>query len=120
MRRLAACVLLTIVACSTGSESERFVLEEWAVSGPERLAAGVDAVTVENSGEWSHTLVVTTEGGQVVAASGLIESGAGTDLEVALQPGAYVFSCRIVAEDDEGVLSDHYERGMNRRVIVKA
>ena len=120
MRRLAACVLLTIVACSTGVESDRYVLEEWAVGGPERLAAGVDAVNVENSGEWSHTLVVTTEGGLVVAASGLIESGAITALEVSLHPGAYVFSCRIVAEDDEGGLSDHYERGMNRRVIVEA
>jgi hypothetical protein len=120
MRRLAACVLLTIVACSTGTESGRYVLEEWAISGPERLAAGAHPITAENSGEWSHTLVVTTEGGRVVAASGLIESGASTAFEVSLLPGAYVFSCRIVAQDDEGGLSDHYERGMSRRVIVEA
>ena len=120
MRRLAVCVLLTVVACSIGIESDGYVLEEWAVNGPERLAVGANAITVENSGEWSHTLVVTTEGGLVVAASGLIESGANTTLNVSLESGAYVFSCRIVAEDDEGGLSDHYERGMSRRVIVGA
>jgi hypothetical protein len=120
VRRLAACVLLTVVACSAGAAHESYVLEEWAVSGPERLAAGGGAITVENSGEWSHTLVVTTEGGHVVAASGLIEAGTSTTLDVSLEPGAYVFSCRIVAQDDEGGLSDHYERGMSRRVMVEA
>jgi plastocyanin len=120
MRRLAVCILFAVVACSPGTESDGFVLDEWAISGPEHLDAEVDTITVENSGEWSHTLVVTTEGGHVVAASGLIESGASTTLGVALEPGAYVFSCRIVAQDDEGALSDHYERGMSRGVVVEA
>jgi hypothetical protein len=120
MRRLSACLLLVVVACHGGTPSEGFVLDEWEVSGPERLSATSTGITVENSGQWSHTLVVTTEQGQVLAASGLIESGTRTVLDVPLDPGAYLFTCRIVAQDDEGELSDHYQRGMSQRVIVEA
>jgi hypothetical protein len=120
MRRLAASVLLTVVACAPASQSAGYALDEWAVEGPERLSPGGDAITVENHGEWPHTLVVATEDGHVVAASGLIESGASTTLDVSLEPGRYVFSCRIVAQDDEGALSDHYARGMGRSVMVEA
>ena len=119
MRRLAACLLFLVVACSTGAVSDHYFLDEWAVDGPERLPAMTDAITAENHGEWSHTLVVSTEDGHVVAASGLIESGAMTTLDVSLEPGPYVISCRIVAQDDEGGLSDHYERGMSHRVVVE-
>jgi hypothetical protein len=37
---------------------------------------------------------------------------------VSLNSGTYVFSCRIVSQDDEGNLIDHYELGMNRTVTV--
>jgi hypothetical protein len=50
----------------------------------------------------------------------LIESGTSAVLETPLEPGEYVFSCRIVAQDDHGELSDHYQQGMSRRVIVEA
>jgi hypothetical protein len=120
MRRLAACVLLTVIACQAGTQSDGYVLDEWSVDGPGQLSATSNAITVENHGEWSHTLVVTTEAGHVVAASGLIESGTSAMLDVSLEPGAYVFTCRIVAQDDEGGLSDHYQQGMSRHVIVEA
>lgn len=122
MRRLSwAVLLLLVVACTTAAAAEhRYVLSEWAVEGPGRVGAGPAAIEVENSGEWSHTLVVTTEAGEVVAASGLIDAASTKTLEVDLSPGAYIFSCRIVAEDDEGGLSDHYEQGMHRKVVVEA
>ncbi|HEU4917052.1 MAG TPA: hypothetical protein VFV13_10860 [Acidimicrobiia bacterium] len=120
MSRLAICLLFVVVACATGAGTDHYVLDEWVVGGPERIPAGTDSITVENIGEWSHTLVVTTEDGLVVAASGLIESSAAITLDAPLAPGSYVFSCRIVAEDEDGGLSDHYERGMSHRVIVEA
>jgi hypothetical protein len=112
-------MLLVGIGCQSGTQADGYVLDEWSVEGPSRLSAS-KAITVENSGEWSHTLVVTTEAGHVVAASGLIESGTSRALDVRLEPGAYLFSCRIVAQDDDGELSDHYQQGMSRRVTVEA
>jgi hypothetical protein len=120
VKRLVTCILLTVVACHNGNQSDGYVLDEWSVEGPGHLSAASNAVAVLNSGEWSHTLVITTETGHVVAASGLIESGTSAVLETPLEPGEYVFSCRIVAQDDHGELSDHYQQGMSRRVIVEA
>jgi hypothetical protein len=120
MRRLIASLLLAIVACAPGTTSDGFRLKEWAVDGPDLLSARGGPITVENAGEWSHTLVITTDRGQVVAASGLIEAGTSITLDVPLDPGQYQFSCRIVAEDDEGGLSDHYEQGMSHQVTVGA
>lgn len=117
--RLLALTLLMIVACSTqSSPGDGYVLSEWAIDGPVRLEAGTPSLTVENAGEWGHTLIVTTDAGEVVGATGLIDAGAAATLELDLAAGTYTFSCRIVAEDDEGNLSDHFEQGMYRTVVV--
>ena len=118
--RLLALTLLSIIACTTQAGPEDgYVLSEWAINGPERLTvAGASAINVENAGEWGHTLIVTTDSGEVVGATGLVDAGATATLELDLAAGTYTFSCRIVAEDDEGNLSDHYERGMFRTVVV--
>ncbi|MGH8953136.1 MAG: hypothetical protein ACRDX9_17160 [Acidimicrobiia bacterium] len=117
--RLLALTLLLIVACSTqATPGDGYVLSEWEIDGPDRLTAGTSSLTVENAGEWGHTLIVTTDGGEVVGATGLVDSGTATTLELDLAAGTYTFSCRIVAEDDEGNLSDHYEQGMYRTVVV--
>ena len=117
--RLLALTLLTIVACATqSSPGDGYVLSEWAIDGPARLTAGASSLTVENAGEWGHTLIVTTDAGAVVGATGLIDAETAATLELDLAAGAYTFSCRIVAEDDEGNLSDHYEQGMYRTVVV--
>jgi uncharacterized cupredoxin-like copper-binding protein len=55
----------------------------------------------------------------VIAATDLVVPGAEATLEVDLQPGTYVFSCRIVSQDDEGNLIDHFESGMHRTVTVR-
>jgi hypothetical protein len=117
--RLLALTLLTVVACaSQSSPGDGYVLSEWTIDGPVRLTAGTSSLTVENAGEFGHTLIVTTESGEVVGATGLIDAGTTANVELDLTAGTYTFSCRIVAEDDEGNLSDHYERGMFRTVLV--
>jgi len=121
-RRLLVAALLLAAACSPQASSDAgYVLREGAIDGPNSLAVtSSEVLRVSNTGEYSHTLVVTDDQGQVRAATGLVESGTATTLEVDLGPGTYVFSCRIVAEDDEGNLIDHYEQGMHRMVTVQS
>jgi hypothetical protein len=122
MRRLGALALLVVAGCSveTGG-TDHFVLSEWAIEGPSRMvAADAMALTIENQGEFRHTLLVTSETGEVVGATGVVDSGDVVSLAVDLDAGTYSFSCRIVTEDDEGNLSDHYERGMFHTVVVES
>ena len=121
MRRLIlASVLLLMVGCSVETAADaHYVLREGAIDGPDRLSvSGEETLRVANTGEYSHTLVVTDDTGQVIAATGLVESGQQTSLQVDLEPGKYVFSCRIVSQDGEGNLIDHFEGGMHRTVSV--
>jgi methionine-rich copper-binding protein CopC len=122
MRRLilATVLLLVVGGCSVETAAgAHYVLRESAVDGPNRLSAsGEETFSVENTGEYSHTLVITDDTGQVIAATGLVESGEQTSLRVDLEPGKYVFSCRIVSQDGEGNLIDHFELGMHRTVSV--
>jgi methionine-rich copper-binding protein CopC len=115
-----ASVLLLMVGCSVETAADaHYALREGAIDGPDRLsAAGQETFRVQNTGEFSHTLVITDDTGQVIAASGLVESGEQTSLRVDLDPGKYVFSCRIVSQDGEGNLIDHFEGGMHRTVSV--
>lgn len=122
MRRLGAIALLVVAGCSVATDgADHFVLSEWAIEGPSRMvAADARTLTVENQGEFRHTLVVTSETGEVVGATGVVDPGATVTLAVELGAGVFNFSCRIVTEDDEGNLSDHYERGMFRSVVVES
>jgi hypothetical protein len=120
MRRLGALALLVVAGCSveTGG-NDHFVLSEWAIEGPSRMvAADAMALNIENQGEFRHTMLVTSETGEVVGATGVVDPGDMVTLAVDLGAGTYSFSCRIVTEDDEGNLSDHYERGMFHTVVV--
>ena len=121
MRRLIATVsvLMLLVSCSgDASESGRYQLGEFFISGPARLSDETESVTLENVGEFPHTLVVTRPSGQVVAASGLVQPDETITLDLTLEPGTYQFTCRIVGQDSEGQLVDHYERGMHATVSV--
>lgn len=123
MRRLImASVLLLMAGCSVETAADaQYILREGAIDGPSRLfSKGEENLMVDNTGEFSHTLVVTDDTGQVIAATGLVESGEQTSLRVDLEPGKYVFSCRIVSQDGEGNLIDHFERGMHRTVSVES
>ena len=119
MKRTLALIVLLAACSAQDGAADGYVLREWAIDGPAQLSADSAAtLTVENAGEFPHTLVVTTEDGEVVAATGVVQPGEVTALEVEAAPGTYSFSCRIVTENDQGNLSDHYERGMHRTVVV--
>jgi hypothetical protein len=121
MRRLIMTLVvfgLLSSACSTGASDEEFQLDEFTIEGPNSLTAGDHELTVSNVGEFPHTLVVTDGAGQVMAASDLIQPGEMAGLSVDLANGRYVFTCRIVAQNDSGELIDHFEAGMTATVDV--
>lgn len=120
MKRLLAVGALLIAACSaTSSASDYYQLGEFFISGPTALAQGTSQISVENSGEFPHTLVVSTPDGTVVTATDLVMPGETATLDFELAPGTYQFTCRIVGEGPDGELVDHYERGMHATVAVK-
>lgn len=123
MKRLARIVvivglLIGLVGCTAASAEKDFDLGEWEVAGPTELDVDTRSVGVVNSGSLPHTLVVTDSSGRVIAATDLIEPGAGAELELDLTAGTYSFTCRIVAQSPEGEIVDHYEAGMNKMVSV--
>lgn len=119
MKRLLAVCALLLAACSgTASGANHYQLGEFFISGPTILAEDASAVSVENSGEFPHTMVVSTPDGNVITSTDLVMPGETANLDLALDPGVYQFTCRIVGQDDEGRLVDHYERGMHSTVAV--
>ena len=115
-------VLLMLTSCSVAAVSETSVaLTEFSVTPlVDRLKAGTVDLSVSNSGEFSHTLVVSDNAGTVVAATALIDPGETSSLSVDLQPGAYMFTCRIVGQTGEGEIVDHYQLGMVARIDVSS
>lgn len=121
MRRfssIAALLILVVAACSASQEGTGFDLAEWTVDGPSQLSVETASVTVDNTGSLPHTLLVTNSSGEVVAATDLIVPGESAELALDLDEGDYSFTCRIVAENPEGEVVDHYEAGMNTMVSV--
>ncbi len=119
MRRLAL-LLLALAACQTVAASSTDVeLYEFGIDpGVTTLQAGTVVLTVTNGGEYPHTLVVTDSGGHVVSAGDVVAPGETTSLSVDMGPGDYSFTCRIVAQDDDGNVIDHFEEGMSTGVTV--
>lgn len=121
MRRLAGLVLtilLVLGGCTGDSSTPTYELKEFSIDGPGHVSEGTESLEVSNSGEFPHTLVVTDSSGEVIAATGLIQPGETSSLEVALDEGRYSFTCRIVVQDEEGAIIDHFEAGMNETVSV--
>lgn len=118
-RLLIAGFLVALASCSGSTAAgSGFELAEWQIDGPGEMSAGKGSVNVSNSGSLPHTLVVTDSSGHVVAATDLIAPGDTTELALDLDPGTYSFTCRIVAQDPEGEIVDHFEAGMNATVSV--
>jgi hypothetical protein len=123
-RRVLARVLLTGVvalvgaACDSTTSQTSFDLAEFSITGPGFLAPDTELITVDNAGEFPHTLVITDASGSVVAATDLIQAGETSELAVELSEGVYSFTCRIVIEGDDGQLIDHFEAGMHMSVNV--
>ena len=122
MRRFLAllALLVCVAACQTTTASSTDVeLFEFDIEpGVSTLEAGSVDLTVTNTGEYSHTLVITDAGGRVVSAGDVVGSGETTELSVDLAPGEYSFTCRIVGQDDEGNVIDHFEEGMHTAITV--
>ena len=124
MRRILAAALVTAVALlgacgeATPVTSIDIDLDEYSIDSSSGLVLeGPVTMSLANVGELPHTIVVSTLDGTVVAASEVVPAGETGQFVARLQPGAYEFTCRIVAEFD-GALVDHYELGMVTRVDV--
>ena len=121
-RSLVLVAVLAIVSCqgATGSSAEIDLTEFEIHPSLSSFQAGTVALEVVNEGEYGHTLVITDAGGHVLSAGEVIEAGESSTLSIDLVPGNYFFTCRIVAQDDEGNVIDHYEMGMSADVTVRA
>lgn len=119
---LTALALLVVSGCTGGgaavSAASVELYEPVIETSEDTFAAGEISLALTNTGRFPHTLVVTTDSGHVVTATDLIASGESIDLVVDLEPGTYHFTCRIVAQLDDGSLLDHYEAGMSTSVTV--
>jgi hypothetical protein len=116
---VAALGVAILAGCaSQGGEPTSYHLMEFAIDGPDRLDDGAETLTVENGGEFPHTLVVTDETGTVVAATSLIPAGESTNLALDLDPGTYSVTCRIVAQTPDGDIVDHFEAGMHTTLHI--
>lgn len=122
MRTRVIVVLLGIAlgACQSASMEATFELRDGSISGPSNLLSDVSSFNATNTGELPHTLVVTSNDGTVIAATDLVQPGETMELAVDLHPGMFQVSCRIVAQNDEGQLLDHYELGMRHTVDITA
>lgn len=122
-RRVATTALaLTLVALSgcdqTTEVSATVELVEFSISGPQSLSSDASRLEINNVGEYTHTLVITDADGEVAAATGLVQPGETTFLDLDLEPGQYVFTCRMIAQNDAGDLIDHFESGMHAGFTV--
>ena len=110
MRRLMLSMFL-VAACAHGSPTDAVVLDEFSIALP-HIDLSTSELAVRNEGDFTHTLIISDELGEVVFATGAIEPGGAETVPVEFGPGAYQFSCRIVVETEDGGISDHFERGM--------
>lgn len=115
---VAIALVAGIASCSSTTTADRFDLVEFAIAGPTQLDRATETVPVANSGVFPHTLVVTDPAGGVITATPLLQPGESVDLDLALDPGTYSFTCRIVVETPDGELVDHFEEGMAITVEV--
>lgn len=118
MRRLTAVLLLGASACGPSAMSESEVtLTEFAIAADQRLAGEV-SLSIINSGDFGHTLVVSSLDGTVITSTDVLAPGDEARLDLDLEPGRYVFTCRIVVQTPDGEIVDHYARGMAADVEV--
>lgn len=117
-----ALVVLTLAACADqgASNSDVSLGEFWVTPTSRVFEAGTIELLVGNDGKYSHTLVVSDASGTVIGATDLISPETETLLTLSLQPGTYMFTCRIVKGQEDGTVVDHYQEGMAASVEVVA
>ena len=115
MRRillLAGILLLSACFSSTGS-GLHYEMSEFTISGATTLPAGESVIHIANTGEFTHTFVLTDSDGSVVAASDVLAAGETAELTVDVGEGQYMITCRLVVQTEAGGLVDHFEQGMH-------
>jgi uncharacterized cupredoxin-like copper-binding protein len=111
---------MLVASCTVApSGGSGFVLDDGSIVGPETISNGTTTLEISNVGEFNHTLVVTDNEGNVLAATDVVAPGTDATLSVDLQPGAYQVSCRLVGQDGDGNIIDHYENGMFSQLEVE-
>lgn len=124
MRPVAALLVVAALlgACSSPTPAARsnteVRLDEFDITIDSPLAAGPVGLSVSNDGQFAHTLLVESPDGLVVSATDLIPPGATVEVDLDLPSGAYRVSCRIVVEDPDGGIIDHFQEGMRAGVAV--
>ncbi len=121
MKAWIAAGLVLVGSCSSGAppSGTEVGLAEFRVTPDARvLQAGEVEFDVENYGEFSHTFVVTSADGSIVAALDPIPPGEEVSLSLDLPAGTYQVSCRIVVQRSDGSIVDHYQEGMHALVTV--
>ena len=89
-------------------------LSEWKIESPmDTLPAGRYTFRVENTGSRQHALDI--EGNGKEWETGDIRPGGASELTVELEPGTYELYCPVEEKDVE-----HDDRGMKRKIVVKA
>lgn len=118
MRKLLV-VLLLVAGCGSAASEDGFLLDEGSIVGPDQIQQGAGELQIRNVGAFNHTMLVTDSGGNVLAATGVLPPGTSTVLAVELPEGSYQVSCRLVGQDSEGNIVDHYELGMFKQLEVE-
>lgn len=111
-------MLLLVAGCGSAAAENGFTLDEGSIDGPDVVQEGSNDLTIRNVGEFNHTLLITDTGGNVIAATEVLPPGTETVLAVELAEGTYQVSCRLVGQDSEGNIIDHYELGMFKQLEV--
>ena len=125
MRRLRIAIVAIAVAgggCSAAAATDgppAVDLDEFSVAASGAFAPGRNDLSLTNSGEFGHTVVVADATGRVIGATDVIPPGERQGFSLDLAAGTYEISCRIVVATEDGTLVDHYEEGMVTRIDVR-
>lgn len=117
-------IALWVLACSAPAPTKGPVdiqLDDFYIETETPIiAAGKVTFDVVNDGQFPHTIVVETSGGEVLAASGVVAPGEATKMDLDLAAGTYQLTCRIVVQLDDGQIVDHYQDGMWTAIDVES
>ncbi len=120
---LLVAVAIAASACGAPSDTSSIEVElhEFGIDTSQRsFTAGLLRLTVVNTGEDPHTLVVTGDTGEVIIATDLIAPGTSVELELDLKSDIYWLTCRIVTQTEDGTLIDHFQKGMHTKIEGRA
>lgn len=121
---MLAVVLVMVGGCGQdglrSATADRVELDEFSIqTAAESWQSGAVRLSVDNVGERAHTLVISGEGGQVVATTDVVGPDETLEFDVELPGGSYQLTCRIVVESGDGQIFDHFEQGMNTTINVE-